>query len=205
VAGIRGAIAPPTNTPTQGVGGVGRGQATAVYECARACRASGVPIIADGGIKKSSDIVKALSLGASTVMLGSLLACTHDSPGKKEIFDGVHINEYRGMGSIKSMTQGSAARYQIKTKGLCVPEGIVGAVITRGYVNEWVPYLMQGVKQGLHKLGYRTLKDITPNKVEIEKRSEEAKQEGEVHSMFKVNNDQNANVTTLEEPTYAEL
>ncbi len=175
---------------TQGVGGVGRGQATAVYECARVCRRAGVPVIADGGIAKSSDIVKALCMGASTVMLGSLLACTSDAPGKEVVRNGIHLKEYRGMGSLKAMASGSAVRYEAQHSANRVPEGICGAVASRGPVREWVPSLMQGVKQGLHKLGYRNLSKITPGNVEVEMRSKEAKREGDVHNLFEIHEEQ---------------
>jgi IMP dehydrogenase len=176
---------------SQAVGGVGRGQATAVYECAHACRSSGIPIIADGGIVKSSDIVKALALGASAVMLGSLLACTTEAPGKEQVIDGMGLKEYRGMGSIKSMSRGSAFRYQMENCSLRVPEGVSGMVVSRGSIEKWVPFLMQGVKQGFQKMGYRNLEflrqAIAQNKIELEKRSEEAKREGEVHNLFETN------------------
>ena len=190
---------------TQGVGGVGRGQATAVYECAKACRKAGIPIIADGGITKSSDIVKALSLGASAVMLGSLLACTSDAPGEEQIRDGIRIKEYRGMGSLKAMAKGSAVRYQIQNSTICVPEGISGMVASQGFVHEWIPCLMQGVKQGLHKLGYRHLSNISSQKVDVEKRSEEAKREGAVHNLFEIHQQNIASFAKQEGPFYAQL
>lgn len=193
---------------TQGVSGVGRGQATAVYECAKACRSSGIPIIADGGISKSSDIVKALCLGANTVMLGSLLACTSDAPGKEEVRNGVRLKEYRGMGSLKAMECGSAVRYQAQHSASRVPEGISGVVASRGSVHEWVPSLMQGVKQGLHKLGYRGINRIKPDNVEVEMRSKEAKREGDVHNLFEINaSSSNLDIKTCEkkDSLYAQL
>lgn len=180
---------------TQGVGGVGRGQATAVYECALICKRAGVPLIADGGITKSSDIVKAISLGASCVMLGSLLACTSDAPGKEEIRNGVFLKEYRGMGSLKAMEQGSAVRYQTQYSKTRVPEGVSGVILSRGQVCDWVPCLIQGVKQGFHKLGIRSIQEILPNRIDVEKRSEGAKREAAVHSLFE----------THKESAYAEV
>lgn len=175
---------------TQEVGGIGRGQATAVYRCANACRREGVPLIADGGITKSCDIVKALNLGASSVMLGSLLGCTSEAPGKSQIKDGVRIKEYRGMGSLKSMEKGSSFRYGAQNTALRVPEGVTGMVTSRGSVGEWIPCLMQGVKQGLHKLGHPSIEkiheDIEEGSVTLERRSEGAKREGQVHSLFEV-------------------
>jgi IMP dehydrogenase len=175
---------------TQEVGGIGRGQATAVFECARACSKAGIPVIADGGITKSSDIVKALALGASTVMLGSLLACTDEAPGFSQIKDGIRLKEYRGMGSLKAMEKGSSIRYGTENSAIRVPEGVSGMVPSRGSISEWIPCLMQGVNQGLHKLGYSNIPDfhdsIRKNSVELERRSEGAKREAQVHSLFEV-------------------
>jgi len=175
---------------TQEVGGIGRGQASAVYECAKACRAKGARCIADGGIKTSSDIVKALCLGADAVMLGSLLACTSEAPGQTHIKNGVRLKEYRGMGSLKAMEKGSAVRYGTQNSNIRVPEGVSGMVSSRGSISEWVPCLMQGVKQGLHKIGLSSLNKIqsalNQNTLRLEKRSEGAKREGQVHSLYEV-------------------
>lgn len=173
---------------TQEVGGVGRGQATAVYHCARACKKGGIPLIADGGISKSADIIKALSLGASTVMLGSLLACTNEAPGKMQLKDGIQIKEYRGMGSLSAMEKGSSYRYGIQNSGLRMPEGVSGMVSSRGSLHDWVPCLLQGVRQGFHKLGHRSIEElhekISQGRIALERRSEGAKQEGNVHSLL---------------------
>lgn len=168
---------------TQEVGGIGRGQATAVYTCAEECRSSGVPIIADGGISKSSDIVKALALGAGTVMLGSLLASTDEAPGRSQIKDGIRLKEYRGMGSSQAMDKGSSVRYGTQHSQIRIPEGVAGMVPSRGSIAEWIPCLLQGVKQGFHKLGFSSL-DTMAEKIELEKRSEEAKREGQVHNLY---------------------
>lgn len=181
---------------TQEVGGIGRGQATAVFECAAACRDQGVPIIADGGISKSADIVKALSLGAGTVMLGSLLACTNEAPGNSQIKDGIRLKEYRGMGSSQAMDRGSSVRYGTENCTVRVPEGVSGMVPSRGSISEWVPCLIQGVKQGLHKLGYQSVQKlqthISEGAVHLERRSEGAKREGHVHSLYEVQGDRPA-------------
>ncbi len=174
---------------TQEVGGIGRGQATAVYACVRACARAGVPVVADGGIAKSADIVKALSLGAGTVMLGSLLACTDEAPGRYQIKDGIRLKRYRGMGSVAAMAEGSASRYGLQ-QSLRVPEGVEGTVPSRGRVAEWIPCLLQGVRQGLHKLGHRSLEQlydrVKNGTVQVEKRSEAAKAEGRVHDLYSV-------------------
>lgn len=177
---------------TQEVGGIGRGQATAVYNCVSACREKGIPIIADGGICKSADIVKALALGASSIMMGSLLACTNEAPGRSQIKDGIMLKEYRGMGSLKAMEKGSSVRYSIQNSSIRVPEGVSGVVTSRGSVSEWVPCLMQGVKQGLHKLGNPSITHLHQNKIHVERRSEEAKREGSVHSLFEFGNERSS-------------
>ncbi|MEC7839337.1 MAG: IMP dehydrogenase [Chlamydiota bacterium] len=178
---------------TQEVGGIGRGQATAVYECAKACHARGKYCIADGGIKTSSDIVKALCLGADVVMLGSLLACTTEAPGRTHIKDGVLLKEYRGMGSLKAMERGSSVRYGMQSSSIRIAEGVSGMVSSRGPISKWVPMLMQGAKQGLHKLGHPSLQNIQnsllDNKVRLEKRSEGAKNEGNVHSLYEMSSE----------------
>ena len=173
---------------TQEVGGIGRGQATAVYTCAEECRKAGVPAIADGGISKSSDIVKALALGAGTVMLGSLLASTDEAPGRSQIKDGIRLKEYRGMGSSQAMDKGSSVRYGTHHSKIRIPEGVAGMVPSRGSISEWIPCLLQGVKQGFHKLGFSSLSTMT-GKVELEKRSEEAKREGQVHNLYEFSTD----------------
>lgn len=178
---------------TQEVGGIGRGQATAVYECARACHKRGKRCIADGGIRTSSDIVKALCLGADAIMLGSLLACTAEAPGKTHLKDGVLLKEYRGMGSLKAMDRGSSVRYGIQTSQIRVAEGVSGMVSSRGPVAKWVPMLIQGVRQGVHKLGYPNLCEIQgklkENSMELEKRSEGAKREGNIHSLYEISSE----------------
>lgn len=176
---------------TQSVGGVGRGQGTAVYQCAQAAKEYGVPIIADGGITSSSDIVKALCLGAQTVMMGSLLAGTTESPGKTQVKNGMLFKEYRGMGSLDAMEMGGKYRYGMDQSEVRVAEGVTGGVPSRGSIHSWLPILMQGVRQGLHKLGYRNLDVLTTcirdNKVYLEKRSEGSKVEGGVHSLSLIN------------------
>ncbi len=173
---------------TQQVGGIGRGQATAVYECAQICHKHGVSMIADGGITKSADIVKALVLGADQVMLGSLLAGTSEAPGEHQVKKGIRFKEYRGMGSDQAMERGSAARYGIQKSQIRVPEGVAGFVPSRGSIHEWVPHLIQGVKQGFHKLGLKNIKDFSTDRDHIclERRSQEAQREGSVHSLFEL-------------------
>ncbi len=183
---------------TQEVGGIGRGQASAVYNCAKMCKKSNIPVIADGGISKSSDIVKALALGASTVMLGSLLASTDEAPGRSQIKDGIRLKEYRGMGSSQAMEQGSSVRYGTQNSKIRVPEGVAGMVPSRGSIAQWVPCLLQGVKQGFHKLGFSNLSALA-DQIELEKRSEEAKREGQIHNLYEYSLDSHPQVQSSSE------
>ena len=128
---------------------VGRGQASAVYHVARVCQASGIPIIADGGIQNSGHIVKALALGASCVMCGSLFAGTDEAPGKFFLSDGVRVKVYRGMGSLEAMSKGSETRYMANTQTLKIAQGVSGTVQDRGSVHKMIPFMVQAVKHGL--------------------------------------------------------
>lgn len=188
VDGLRVGMGSGSICTTQEVGGIGRGQATAVYRCAEIARKRGVPIIADGGISKSADIVKALTLGASCAMLGSLLACTREAPGKTEVKDGVKFKEYQGMGSAKAMAQGSSYRYGVQESVVRVPEGVAGKVTYRGSVAEWVPWLCQGVRQGMHKLGLRGIgaahEALDRGELHLERRTQAAQIEGGVHHLY---------------------
>ncbi len=173
---------------TQEVSGIGRAQATAVYECGKICRQAGIPIIADGGASKSADIVKALGLGASTVMLGSLLAGTLEAPGKTYIKQGEKYKEYRGMGSMKSMEKGSLFRYSMQNSSLRVPEGVEGFIPSSGSISDCIPKLMQALKQGMHKMGISGLdilqQKLRQNNIHLELRSEASKKEGNVHTVM---------------------
>lgn len=174
---------------TQEVSGIGRGQASAVYECAQLCKRYEVPLIADGGISKSADIVKALALGASTCMFGSLLACTSEAPGEVEMIkEGIKIKTYQGMGSLQAMNRGSASRYGMQDTKERTPEGVTGKVTVRGSVHEWVGRLMQGAKQGFHKMGARSVAELhqlaDEGHVSLELRSDGARREGAVHNLY---------------------
>src|SRR5207248_8069684 len=107
-------------------------QITAIAECAKATRPSGVPLIADGGIKYSGDVTKAIAAGADTVMIGSLLAGTDESPGETILYQGRTFKTYRGMGSMGAMSQGSSNRYEQDPNAKLVPEGIEGRVAAKG-------------------------------------------------------------------------
>jgi IMP dehydrogenase len=154
---IKVGIGPGSICTTRIVAGIGVPQITAIMDCALTARGSGVPIIADGGIKYSGDIAKAIAAGADTVMVGSLLAGTDESPGSLEIYQGRSYKVYRGMGSIGAMRAGSKDRYFQSDQKKLVPEGIEGRVPYRGSVSESVYQLMGGLRAGM---GYCGTPDI---------------------------------------------
>lgn len=160
---IKVGIGPGSICTTRVVAGVGVPQITAIYDCARKAREYGIPVIADGGIKYSGDIVKALAAGASTVMLGNLLAGTDESPGDLEIYKGRSYKVYRGMGSLGAMKDGSKDRYfqdgEEEVKKL-VPEGIEGRVPYKGPVADTLYQLVGGLRAGMGYCGARTIEEL---------------------------------------------
>lgn len=157
---VKVGVGPGSICTTRIVAGVGVPQLTAIWDCSRAARAYGVPVIADGGIKYSGDIVKALTAGSDTVMLGSLLAGTEESPGEIEIYQGRSFKSYRGMGSLAAMREGSSDRYfQEGTKKL-VPEGIEGRVPYKGPVAEIIYQLVGGLRAGMGYCGATRIRDL---------------------------------------------
>ncbi|MCT4625927.1 IMP dehydrogenase [Halodesulfovibrio sp.] len=157
---VKVGIGPGSICTTRIVAGVGVPQITAVQECCKAAKEFGRHIIADGGIKYSGDIVKALCVGASSIMIGSLFAGTDESPGETVLYQGRRYKNYRGMGSIDAMKAGSSDRYfQEKSKKL-VPEGIVGRVPYKGPVQDSVHQLMGGLRSGMGYIGAKTITDM---------------------------------------------
>ncbi len=157
---VKVGIGPGSICTTRIVAGVGVPQITAILEAGRACREAGKCIIADGGIKFSGDVVKALAAGADTCMMGSLFAGTEESPGETILYQGRTYKIYRGMGSIDAMNQGSSDRYfQDKSKKL-VPEGIVGRVPFRGAVTESIHQLVGGLRSGMGYLGCGSIEEL---------------------------------------------
>jgi IMP dehydrogenase len=157
---VKVGIGPGSICTTRIVAGVGVPQITAILEAGRACREAGKCIIADGGIKFSGDVVKALAAGADTCMMGSLFAGTEESPGETILYQGRTYKIYRGMGSIDAMAAGSSDRYfQDKSKKL-VPEGIVGRVPFRGAVTESIHQLVGGLRSGMGYLGCATIEEL---------------------------------------------
>ena len=156
-------IGPGSICTTRVVAGVGVPQFTAVLETAAACRERGVPAIADGGMRTSGDIVKAIAAGADCVMIGSLLAGTDEAPGEVFLYQGRSYKSYRGMGSLGAMARGSADRYfqqEIKDKLKLVPEGIEGRVGYKGPVAQVVHQLVGGLRAGMGYTGSRTHRRI---------------------------------------------
>ena len=153
-------IGPGSICTTRVVAGVGVPQITAVYEAACIAAKYDIPIIADGGIKYSGDIVKALAAGANTVMLGSLLAGCEEAPGESEIYQGRQFKSYRGMGSIAAMQNGSKDRYFQEGNKKLVPEGVEGRVPYRGALADNIFQLMGGVKSGMGYTGCATIAEL---------------------------------------------
>jgi len=160
---IKVGIGPGSICTTRIIAGVGVPQLTAIMETAKAASESGVPVIADGGIRTSGDIAKALAAGASTFIVGSLLAGTEEAPGETFLYQGRAYKSYRGMGSVGAMARGSADRYfqqDIRDQLKLVPEGIEGQVPYKGPVREIVHQLVGGVKAAMGYTGSQTIKDL---------------------------------------------
>ena len=153
VDGIKVGIGPGSICTTRVVSGAGVPQITAISECSRATRDAGVPLIADGGIKFSGDVTKAIAAGADTVMIGSLLAGTDESPGETILYQGRTFKTYRGMGSMGAMAQGSSDRYAQDPNSKLVPEGIEGRVAAKGPLSDLVYQLVRGLRSGMGYVG----------------------------------------------------
>ncbi|HWB04737.1 MAG TPA: IMP dehydrogenase [Verrucomicrobiales bacterium] len=153
-------VGPGSICTTRVISGVGVPQFTAIQQVASHARARGVALIADGGIRYSGDIVKALAAGADCVMLGSILAGTSESPGNMVNYQGRTFKEYRGMGSLKAMRQGSSDRYGQNASGKLVAEGVEGRVPYKGPLREVVFQLTGGLRSGMGYLGAKTLQDL---------------------------------------------
>src|SRR5690606_37370886 len=157
---VKVGIGPGSICTTRVVTGVGVPQITAIINCAKAAKNYGVPIIADGGIKYSGDITKALAAGASSVMIGSLFAGTKESPGEEELYEGRRFKVYRGMGSLSAMKSGSSDRYFQESTKKFVPEGVEGRVPYRGPLGDVVYQLIGGLKSGMGYVGAKDIKEL---------------------------------------------
>ncbi len=160
---VKVGIGPGSICTTRVVAGVGVPQITAVYDCATEARKLGKAIIADGGIKYSGDIVKALAAGGHAVMLGSMLAGTSESPGETEIFQGRRFKVYRGMGSVTSMEKGSKDRYFQDEAKKFVPEGIEGRLPYKGPLADTLYQLVGGLRSGMGYCGTKDLQELREN------------------------------------------
>jgi len=157
---VKVGIGPGSICTTRVVAGVGVPQLTAVMDCVEEAEKYGVPIIADGGLKYSGDIIKALAAGAKVAMMGSMLAGCEESPGESEIYQGRSYKVYRGMGSLAAMACGSKDRYFQEGNKKLVPEGVEGRVPYKGYVADTIFQLVGGIRSGMGYLGARTLVDL---------------------------------------------
>ncbi|MEM9865874.1 MAG: IMP dehydrogenase [Myxococcota bacterium] len=192
--GIKVGIGPGSICTTRIVTGIGVPQVTAITDCARAAKKHGVPLIADGGIKYSGDVVKAIACGASTVMIGSLFAGTDEAPGDLVLYQGRSFKSYRGMGSVGAMRLGSKDRYgqgDVKDTDKLVPEGIEGRVPYRGPLGAIVYQLVGGLRAGMGYTGCRTIEQLQENATFL-KQSSQGLRESHVHDV----------VVTEEAPNY---
>ena len=165
---VKVGIGPGSICTTRIVAGIGVPQITAILDCVEAAKPYKIPIIADGGIKFSGDVVKALAAGADVVMMGSLFAGCEESPGEVEIYQGRQYKVYRGMGSIGAMMQGSGDRYfQGKAKKF-VPEGVEGRVAYKGKVSDTIFQMVGGLQQGMGYCGTKNIEELQTNTQFIE-------------------------------------
>ena len=163
VDGVKVGIGPGSICTTRVIAGVGYPQLSAIYNVSKALEGSGVTVIADGGIKHTGDITKAIAAGADSVMLGSLLAGTHESPGETIIYEGRKFKTYRGMGSVEAMEKGSKERYfqlSVEDKNKLVPEGIVGRVPYKGHLMESMYQFIGGLRSGMGYCGAKNIRDL---------------------------------------------
>jgi len=182
---VKVGMGPGSICTTRVVSGVGMPQITAILACAHAAQEGNVPLIADGGIKFSGDVTKALAAGANSVMIGSLFAGTDESPGETILYQGRTFKSYRGMGSLGAMQAGSRDRYgqENETSGKLVPEGIEGRVPYKGPLSSMVMQLVGGLRSGMGYCGVRTIEELQ-QKTRFMKITDASLRESHVHDVF---------------------
>ena len=163
VDAVKVGIGPGSICTTRIVAGIGVPQITAIYDCAEAAKPYNIPVIADGGIKYSGDITKAIAAGAHVVMIGSLFAGCEESPGSIELYRGRKYKVYRGMGSMAAMEAGSTDRYFQEGAQKLVPEGVEGRIAYKGYLGDTVYQLMGGLRAGMGYCGCRSIDELMEN------------------------------------------
>jgi IMP dehydrogenase len=185
VDAVKVGMGPGSICTTRVVSGVGMPQITAILACARATHDAHIPLIADGGIKFSGDVTKALAAGANSVMIGSLFAGTDESPGETILYQGRTFKSYRGMGSIGAMQEGSRDRYgqDQEAPGKLVPEGIEGRVPYKGPLAAMVMQLVGGLRSGMGYCGVKTIDDLQ-QKTRFMKITDASLRESHVHDVF---------------------
>jgi IMP dehydrogenase len=186
VSAVKVGVGPGSICTTRIVAGVGVPQFTAVLDAAKVARQAGIPVIADGGIKFSGDLVKALAAGASTVMIGALFAGTDEAPGEVVLYQGRSYKVYRGMGSLGAMTSGSADRYfqaEVEETGKLVPEGIEGRIPYRGSLTSNIHQLVGGLRSGMGYVGAPNLQQLR-ERARFVRISSAGLQESHVHDVI---------------------
>ncbi|MBR6777432.1 MAG: IMP dehydrogenase, partial [Clostridia bacterium] len=157
---VKVGIGPGSNCTTRVVSGIGVPQVTAIYDCYKVASKYGIPIIGDGGVKYSGDIVKGIAAGANVIMVGSLVAGCEEAPGETEIYQGRQFKTYRGMGSLSAMNNGSKDRYFQANNKKLVPEGVEGRVAYKGYLADTVFQLMGGLRSGMGYCGTANIEEL---------------------------------------------
>ncbi len=186
---LRIGMGPGSTCITQETMACGRAQISAIYSTAMLAKEYNIPVIADGGITNIGDILKALSVGASAVMMGSLLAGTQEAPGEYFYKEGIRLKKYRGMASSEAMKNNHGSnRYFTRENSIHVAQGVSGSVIDRGSIYDFIPYLIQGIKHAFQDIGKRNIKELHKSlyngDLRFEKRTHTAQIQGKVHSLY---------------------